>query len=202
MNRSTAYNPMTLEGKKTVALEIYRQLSGIPDYLFVSTGDGCILSGVYKGFRDLRRFGLIKRIPVIISVQAEGSDALYRAFLTDEFKVRPARTIADSISVGIPRNGRHALKQLRDHGGQVITVSDEEIIAAQGRMSRETGLFSEPAGAAALAGFLNFRAEIPSSARIVILATGSGLKDNAAAARGIKIPDKTIQSINDIFKGS
>ena len=202
MNRSTAYNPMTLEGKKTVSLEIFQQLEGIPDYLFVATGDGCILSGVYKGFKDLLRFGLIDRIPKIISVQAAGSDALYRAFQTGKFEVQPARTVADSISVDIPRNGRHALKQLRAHDGQVITVSDDEIIAAQARMSRNTGLFSEPAGAAAFAGFLKFRTEIPSSARVVILATGNGLKDSAAAARGISIPHKTIQSLNDIFKGS
>jgi threonine synthase len=150
----------------------------------------------------LLRFGLIDRIPIIISVQAAGSDALYRAFQTGKFEVQPARTVADSISVDIPRNGRHALKQLRTHDGQVITVSDDEILAAQARMSRNTGLFSEPAGAAAFAGFLKFRTEIPSSARVVILATGNGLKDSAAAARGISMPHKTIQSLNDIFKGS
>jgi threonine synthase len=202
VNRSTAYNPMTLEGKKTVSLEIYHQLPGIPDYLFVATGDGCILSGVYKGFKDLLRFGLIDRIPIIISVQAAGSNALYRAFQTGKFEVQPARTVADSICVDVPRNGRHALKQLRTYRGQVITVSDDEIIAAQARMSRTCGLFSEPAGAAAFAGFLKFMVEIPPSAKVVILATGNGLKDSAAAAQGITIPQKTIQSLNDILKES
>jgi len=129
MNRSSAYNPMTLEGKKTVSLEIYHQLKGIQDYLFVATGDGCILSGVYKGFRDLLQFGLIERIPIIISVQAAGSNALYRAFQSDKFERQPAQTVADSLSVDIPRSGRHALKQLRTYGGQVIKVSDDEIIA-------------------------------------------------------------------------
>lgn len=200
MNRSTAYNPMTQEGKKTVSLEIFQQLKGAPDYLFVATGDGCVLSGVYKGFRDLLRLELIDRIPIVVSVQAEGSDALFRAFQTDKFEVKPASTLADSISVDVPRNGRHALKQLRNHGGQVITVSDDEIIAAQADLSRNSGLFSEPAGAAAFAGFLKFMNEIPPAAKVVILATGNGLKDNAAAARGITIPAQTIQSLNDIFK--
>jgi threonine synthase len=202
MNRSTAYNPMTVEGKKTVSLEIFHQLPGAPDYLFVATGDGCILSGVYKGFRDLRRFGLIDRIPIIISVQAAGSDALYRAFQTDKFEARPAQTVADSICVDVPRNGRHALKQLRTYNGQVLTVTDDEIIAAQARMSKKAGLFSEPAGAAAFAGFLKIRKEIAGSATVIILATGNGLKDSAAAARGITLPTQTIQTLDDISKGS
>jgi len=200
MNRSTAYNPMTLEGKKTVSLEIFRQLNGIPDYLFVSTGDGCILSGIYKGFRDLFDLGLIAKIPIIISVQAAGSDALFQAFHTGKFEARRTQTVADSICVDVPRNGRHALKQLRTYDGQVITVSDDQIISAQVYLSRYSGLFSEPAGAAAFAGFLKLMTEIPSSAKVVIIATGNGLKDHSVAARGITIPKQTIRSLKDILK--
>ncbi len=199
MSRSTAYNPMTLEGKKTVSLEIFSQLKGAPDYVIVPTGDGCILSGVYKGFRDLHNLGLIDGIPSVVSVQAAGSDALYRAHQTGTFEACASRTIADSICVDIPRSGRHALKQLRQNDGRVITVTDKEIIAAQSRLSRSTGLFSEPAGAAAFAGLLKIEAELPRSARIVILATGNGLKDIASASQGIAVPDKTIQNLNDIF---
>jgi len=201
MNRSTAYNPMTLEGKKTVALEIYQQLGCAPDYIFVSTGDGCILSGVYKGFRDLRQLELIDAIPRVISVQAEGSDALFRAYTSGKFQARPTQTVADSICVDVPRNGRHALKQIQTRGGRVITVSDDAIIAAQYQLSRTSGLFTEPAGAAAFAGFLSIRKELPATARIVVLATGNGLKDSAAAGQGIDLPDHTIQSLGDITKG-
>ena len=63
LSRNTAYNPMTIEGKKTVSLEVFRQLGQIPDHLFVSVGDGCILSGVYKGFRDLRQLGMTIACP-------------------------------------------------------------------------------------------------------------------------------------------
>ena len=202
MSRSTAYNPMTLEGKKSVSLEIFKQLKAIPDYLFVSSGDGCILSGVYKGFKDLLHLGLSDTIPSVVSVQAAGSDALYRAFQTGKFEALAAHSVADSICVDIPRNGRHALKQLGAHGGQVITVGDDEIIAAQALMSKNSGLYTEPAGAAAFAGFLKFKPNIPSGATVVILATGNGLKDNMAAARGIRIPDRTIQSLDDISKGN
>ena len=199
MSRSTAYNPMTLEGKKTVSLEIFQQLKGSPDFIFVPTGDGCIISGVYKGFRDLHRLGLIDAIPTMVCVQAAGSDALYRAHRTGAFEARTTQTIADSICVDVPRNGRHALKQLHRYDGRVMTVTDEEIIAAQARLSRSAGLFSEPAGATAFAGFLKIKAELPSSARIVILATGNGLKDIATASKGICVPNTIIQNLNDII---
>jgi len=198
MSRNTAYNPMTIEGKKTVSLEIFRQLGRVPDALFVSVGDGCILSGVYKGFRDLRRLGLSNRLPVVYAVQAEGSDALARAFEEGAFRRKAGSTVADSISVDVPRNGRHALKQLKEHGGQVVRVSDAHILAAQAKLSRSAGLFSEPAGAAAFAGFLDVRHRLPENAVTVLLATGNGLKDTAAAGRSVDIPEKVITRLEEV----
>jgi threonine synthase len=198
MSRNTAYNPMTIEGKKTVGLEIFRQLGRVPDALFVSVGDGCILSGVYKGFRDLRRLGLADRLPVIYAIQAQGSDALARAFEEGVFRRKASSTVADSISVDVPRNGLHALRQLKAHGGQVVRVSDEQILAAQARLSRSAGLFTEPAGAAAFAGFLDVRHRIPPEAVTVILATGNGLKDTAAAGRSVDIPEKVITRLDEV----
>ncbi len=199
MNRNTAYNPMTIEGKKTVSLELFQQLQKVPDYVFTATGDGCILSGVYKGFRDLKKLGLIDRIPVVYSVQAENSAALFRAFHRGKFEKIPGTTVADSICVDVPRNGFHALSQLKAHGGRVITVSDEMIIQAQAKLSRSTGLFTEPAGAAAVAGFMKEKENLPKEATVVLLATGNGLKDSSAAATGIRVPENTIGSLNDIM---
>jgi threonine synthase len=198
MSRNTAYNPMTIEGKKTVALEIFRQLGRVPDALFVSVGDGCILSGVYKGFRDLRQLSLTDRLPVIYAVQAEGSDALARAVEEGVFRRKASSTVADSISVDVPRNGLHALRQLQEHGGQVVRVSDEQILAAQARLSRSAGLFTEPAGAAAFAGFLDGRHRLPENAVTVVLATGNGLKDTAAAGRSVEIPEKVITRLEEV----
>lgn len=198
MSRNTAYNPMTIEGKKTVSLELYRQLKRVPDAVFVATGDGCILAGVYKGFRDLKTLGLIHRIPMVYAVQAETSDALHRAFRTGRFENVPTCTVADSICVDVPRNGFHALAQLKKHGGRVITVSDPMILEAQARLSRSIGLFTEPAGAAAFGGFLKVRDELAKDAVVVILATGNGLKDSGAAAKGIVIPGATINDISTI----
>ena len=199
MNRNTAYNPMTIEGKKTVSLELYQQLGKAPDIVFVSVGDGCILSGVYKGFRDLKHLGIIPEIPKIIGVQAENSDALYRAWTTGEFTLIPTSTVADSICVDVPRNGLHALAQIKKFQGEMMTVTDAEIISAQAQLSASSGLFTEPAGAAAFAGFLKAAPTLDQDASIVILATGNGLKDSAVAQLGISMPDTLITSVNDIL---
>jgi threonine synthase len=200
MSRNTAYNPMTIEGKKTVSLEVFRQLGRVPDAVFVSVGDGCILSGVYKGFRDLRGLGLADRLPVVYAVQAEGSDALARAFVDGVFRRKPSSTVADSICVDVPRNGFHALRQLREHGGQVVRVSDAQILAAQARLSRSAGLFTEPAGAAAFAGFLAVRSQLAGGATTVVLATGNGLKDTVAAGQSVEIPEKVITTLDEVTR--
>jgi threonine synthase len=197
MSRNTAYNPMTIEGKKTVSLEIFRQLGRVPDHVFVSVGDGCILAGVYKGFRDLCRLGLADRIPVIYAVQADGSAALARAVETGTFRKEPSSTVADSISVDVPRNGYHALRQLKAHGGRIVCVSDAQILAAQVRLSRTAGLFTEPAGAAAFAGFLEARPGLPDGSIAVVLATGNGLKDTVAAGRSVEIPKRVIKRLDE-----
>ena len=199
MNRNTAYNPMTIEGKKTVSFEMFRQLEKAPDYVFVSTGDGCILGGVYKGFEDLKKFGIINKIPVIYSVQAEGSDALYRAFHSGKFTNIPTSTIADSICVDVPGNGVYALKKLKNNDGRIIRVSDEQIIEAQKDLSSTAGLFTEPAGSAAWAGFKKAADEIEKDAVVVIMATGNGLKDTVSALKGTNIPKKSISSIDEIL---
>ena len=198
LSRSTAFSPMTLEGKKTVSLELFRQLKLVPDYVFIPAGDGCILGGAAKGFRDLVRLGITDRVPTLVAVQASGSDALAQAFESGVFTPRPGRTVADSISVAVPRNGFHALKQLNDLRGRVITVSDQEIISAQARLARTTGLFTEPAGAAALAGLLKLSPELDPETTVVVLATGNGLKDIDAAVQGVELPPRTIRSLDDL----
>jgi len=195
MNRNTAYNPMTIEGKKTVSLEIFKQLEKAPDYVFVSTGDGCILAGVYKGFKDLLSLGIIEKMPVVYSVQAETSDALYRAEKTGVFENIPTSTVADSICVDVPRNGYHALSLIKEYGGRIIRVSDDEILKAQHEMASVGGIFTEPAGAAAYAGFLN--ADIEKDASVVVLATGNGLKDIVSASKGVKQNKETISSVEE-----
>ncbi|HPT13111.1 MAG TPA: threonine synthase, partial [Bacteroidales bacterium] len=156
-NRNTAFNPFTIEGKKTVSYEIAEQLKfSVPDRIFVPVGDGVIISGVYKGFEDLHMLDLIDRMPVIVAVQAEKSDNLVRNIGKDKFEIRPSTTIADSISVDIPRNFYMAQKYIRQYGGETITVTDDEITRASASLSKNTGLFAEPAAATAFAGMMEY----------------------------------------------
>ena len=204
MNRNTAYNPMTIEGKKTVSIEIFKQLKKAPDHVFVSVGDGVIMSGVYKGFRDLLQLGRIDKIPVVHAVQASGSDAICRAMEAGDFDgqaespVRAAKTVADSISVDTPSNGHLALKNLKAFGGHCFRVTDEEILCAQKELSSTCGLFSEPAAATAYAGFLKQKAALDSNETCVVLLTGNGLKDINSATAKIVVPEKSINSLDEL----
>ena len=193
-NRNTGYNPYLVEGKKTVGLEIVEQLGWrVPDTVLVPTGDGCIISGVYRGFEDFYRLGMIERIPRLIAVQAEGSPAIVRALEGDGVvRPYPAQTVADGISVGLPRNGAMAVRHIRASGGFGITVSDEEILAAEKELARYTGVFAEPSGAASYAGLLRLleKGRIAKDERVVLLVTGSGLKsiDAVVETAGSVVP--------------
>lgn len=198
LSRNTGFNPLTIEGKKTVALEIYKDLGRAPDAVFVPTGDGVIISGVYKGFQDLYDLGLIQVFPCIYAVQARGSTAIARAFESGRFEVRTGDTIADSISVDTPACGLRILQHLRKHKGKCVVVSDQQILKAQLELASSTGLFAEPAAAASYAGLLQEREALDKDAMIVILATGHGLKDPESARQRIKLPDMAIGSLSDI----
>ena len=195
LSRNTAYNPLTIEGKKTVAFEIVDDLAkaggGAPDHVFIPVGDGVIIAGVYRGFENLLKLGRIEKIPTLWACQAEGSSAIARALsaphsAADPFgPSRSSQTIADSIAVDVPRNGLHALAKLRKHGGKAVVVSDDEILAAQKTLASASGLFAEPSSSASFAAWLKVRATLPREQSCVLLITGSGLKDVKAAAQGL-----------------
>jgi threonine synthase len=190
--RSTGYNPILSEGKKTAALELAEQLDWqVPDKIFVPVGDGCIIGGMYKGWFDLVRLGWVDRLPQIIAVQAEGSSAVVRALESGgELTPVTADTVADSIAVDYPRDGLKAVRAVKASNGWGMTVSDEEILEAQKRMSETTGIFTEPASAAAFAGFLKAmkNQEIGPEETVVVLATGTGLKDIPTAQKSFQMP--------------
>jgi threonine synthase len=190
-NRNTAYNPLTIEGKKTVAYELYQQLGfQVPDRIFIPTGDGVILAGVYRGFEDLYKLGIITTIPTLVAVQSSGSPNLVNNLGQSEFRSMPSRTIADSISVDVPGNFSMARDYLKKYNGEHILVSDEAIMAASGQLARTSGIFAEPAAAAAFAGLLAYHSygRLEKTSRNVVLLTGSGLKDTASVLAGLKIP--------------
>lgn len=200
INRNTGYNPLTTEGKKTAAFELWQQLQKLPDFVFVPTGDAVVLSGLLKGFQDLQELGLSIDMPVFIAVQAENSNALSRAFEQGDFGPPvKAHTMADSISVDVPANGYYALHKLKDNNtGFCIQVSDDQILKAQQELASTCGLFVEPSSAATYAGLLKIKNRIPQSATVVLMATGNGMKDREAAEKGVQIPQTSIEKPEDI----
>jgi len=205
-NRNTAYNPLTIEGKKTVSFEIYNQLEfQVPDRVFVPTGDGVILSGVYKGFEEMLLLGITDRIPVIVAVQAAGSPNLVNNIDHQNFSITKSATIADSISVDVPKNFFMSAGFIKKYKGESVTVTDEEILQASVQLSESAGIFAEPAAAAAFAGLLNFTrsGRIPHGSKNVVLLTGSGLKDLASVQSQIHLPapvDPDILSLGQLIR--
>ncbi|HJQ27594.1 MAG TPA: threonine synthase [Blastocatellia bacterium] len=190
--RSTGFNPYTREGKKTAALEICEQLDWqVPDKVIVSVGDGNILSGLWKGFNDFHRLGFIDRLPQLIGAQAATAAAIVDAANSDgNVRPGPAHTIADSINVGQPRDARAAVRAIQDSGGRGVKVTDDEILAAIGRLARATGVFAEPAAAASFAALVKMSeaGALAADERVLLVMTGSGLKDIESARRAVGEP--------------
>ena len=137
-NRNTGFNPFTAEGKKTAAFEIWEQVirrmpaGSKPLTIFIPVGDGNIISGVHKGFKDLQALGWLPQMPRIIGVQSAGSAAIANTFHQGDETIQPVRadTLADSISVDLPRDGVRAVRAARETGGTYVIVQDESILDA------------------------------------------------------------------------
>jgi len=212
-SRSTGFNPLTREGKKTCALEIWEQLGyRVPDWVFVSVGDGNIISGLHKGFRDLRGMGLIERLPRICAVQSEGSAAVAQAVAAlGEGAITPpgeievaaveADTRADSISVDLPRDGVAAVRAVQESGGAALQVPDEQILGAIPMLGSATGVFGEPAGAASVAGLITAANEglVGKDDTVVCVITGNGLKDVDGALETVQVPEPVKPSIGAVL---
>ena len=231
--RNTAYNPYTVEGKKTASFEICEQLAMVgarhshnlnaernldlanaspqqwktPDRIFVSVGDGNIISGLWKGLRDLAALGWIDKMPKLMGIQAEGSAACYNAWKAGTEKITPvnAVTVADSISADIPLDGVRAVRAVRETKGAYLTVSDDEILVAIRDLARSAAVFAEPAGAAAYAGLVKaVRAGmVKSNETIVCMITGNGLKDIKSAMQVAGEPariEPTLDAVRAIMR--
>lgn len=194
--RNTGYNPFTVEGKKTAGLEIWEMIErGVVEHspsrplnVFVSVGDGNIISGIHKGFKDVVALGWLESAPRIFGVQAEGSAAIANAFNAGNEKIIPvsAKTLADSISVDLPRDGVRAVRAATQTGGRYITVADSEIIKGIAALGK-VGIFAEPAGATAYAGLVKAIdcGYITPEDPVLVVNTGSGLKDVRAAMQAV-----------------
>ncbi len=192
LNRNTAYHPLTIEGKKTVGLEMYQQNRfKAPDVILVPVGDGVIIAGVFKAFYDLKAAGLIATLPRLVCVQAERSAAIHHYIRHGKYEdARRPDTIADSISVSIPSNAHLARRAVLESRGFSLTVTDQEILRGQRLLAEKAGVFAEPAAAATAAALKKLRGSglLGRKEQIVLLITGHGLKDVEAVMKTIRIP--------------
>ena len=205
INRNTAYNPMTIEGKKSISIELFENLGRrAPDVVYVPTGDGCIFGGVWKGFYDLLSAGLIDKMPHLVCAQAEKSNAISQAFRTGKMVDTNATTRADSISVNSPANGRMAVYGIKHSDGWSVEVSEEEILSAQLELTKDAGVFVEPAAACAFAAFKkdseNVKAKLGEDAVVTVLLTGTGFKDMAVFDNRVSLPKAIENSVEEVKK--
>lgn len=173
-------NPLPLEGYKTLAYEVVEQLGEAPGAVITPVGGGDLITGQWRGYRELARMGRIRRPPRMIAVQAEQAAPLYRAFRDGAEQV-PTLVAATSVASGInvPFSGDHALHAVRESGGTVGAVSDAGILQAQQQLATREGLWVEPAGAAPAALLSRLLEEDqlePDEAAVCVL-TGAGYKD-------------------------
>jgi threonine synthase len=188
-DRNSGTNPFLVEGKKTAGLEIGEQLAAsLPDWVVVPVGDGCTIGGIGKGLEEMKRLGLIDRVPRLLGVQAEGARPLMDAFMSGkDLKPAPTHTIADSIAVGTPRNWRRAIRAIKRSGGTMVAVPDDAILDAMRLTARLAGVFGEPAGVAGVAGLQRALAGgiVKAGESALCVITGNGLKDIQSAVKAV-----------------
>lgn len=180
-----AFNPYHWEGAKTMSYEICEQLGWeAPDWVIVPTGAGTLLSGCAKGYFEFERLGLVKGVPKLVAIQAEGSSPLVNAFKKnispERIKTWPnPKTVAGGLVDPYPWDADTAIPALKRSGGTAEAVSDEEILQAEKMLARREGIFAEPSGAAGLAGLKRLLKDgvIDRSDVVVVEVTGGGLKD-------------------------
>ncbi|PSP66587.1 threonine synthase [Halobacteriales archaeon QH_8_67_27] len=198
-NRNAAMNPYAVEGKRTLGFELAEQAPAA-DWVVMPMGNGCSLAGTWKGLREFERLGVLESTPRMLGVQAEGATAIYDQFVTESETVpdggtgrdtprsNDEETTADSIDVGVPHNAGKACRALRESDGDAVVVSDEAIREGQRLLGGCEGVFAEPASAAAVAGVRTARERgvVEHGDRVVVVATGTGLKDTASAQQAVE----------------
>jgi len=176
---SHVYNPFFYQGTKTYAYEIYEQLNGeIPKILVVPVGNGTLLLGAYYGFKELWEAGLIKKIPKIIAVQAQGCAPIYQAFKEGKESVERivnTGTAAEGIAIAEPKRGKQILSIIRATEGEVIIAPEEKISETRNYLAQK-GFYVEPTTAATFAAFLDYYQQNKLTEKAIIPLCGAGLK--------------------------
>jgi threonine synthase len=199
-------NPFRIEGQKSLGFEICEQLElNAPDRIVMPVGNAGNISAIWKGFSEFFNLGLIKKLPMVTGIQAEGSAPIANAVREKkkniENVIKP-ETIATAIRIGAPVSWKKALNAIYESGGTAETVTDDEIIEAQKMLAQTEGIFVEPASASSIAGLKKLlqNGVIDKNERVVCVTTGHGLKDPDTAIKGSEKPVEVEAEINAIEK--
>jgi threonine synthase len=195
-------DPVRVEGYKITGFEIFQGLGRrSPDYVFVPLSSGGHLIGLMRSFEDLVEAGFIHRCPTLVGVQAEGCAPLARAFAAGHFRytrLGRTQTIAHAISNLAPPGGNVVLKMVREHGGLILSVRDDEILDAQKMLASKEGLFCQPESAVTLAGLIRLSKEkkLAQEEIAVLVLTGSGLKaPKALEAHSLRVEEAELAGL-------
>ena len=186
------WQPFFAEGTKTLAYELWEQLGfTTPDNVVVPLGYGSNVAGCERGFGELLRNGEIAKMPRIFGVQAANCAPYYHAFQAGVEHLVPTTvtpTIAEGIASSKPTRVVEALRAVRESGGSIVAVTEEEIVTALGALARK-GLYVEPTSAAAAAGLTQLLASgaIKRGESTVLVLTGTGLKASEKIGELLKL---------------
>ena len=182
-----AFSPEAMSGIKTIAFELAEQLPQGMDHVFCPAGGGGLCAGTAQGFAQLQQQGTLVDAPRVECVQPAGNDTISSPLRAGELRARRVAGTSriSGLQVPVAVDGHLALTACRESGGTGHVVSDDDVWEAQRRLARQEGIFTEPAGAVALAGLLKAirDREIQPEATIVCIVSGSGFKDADAINR-------------------
>lgn len=190
-------NPYRIEGQKTAAFEICDALKDAPDYHFIPVGNAGNITAYWKGYKEYKELGKVKKLPKMIGWQAEGSAPIVKGY-----PIKNPQTIATAIKIGNPYSWQRALMTAQESKGKIDAVTDDEILYAYKLVASKEGIFCEPASAASIAGLLKSIKEglIEDNSTVVCTLTGSGLKDPDTAMKTSDLPVELPPDLNEVLK--
>lgn len=190
-------NPFRLQGQKTSAFEICDTLGKAPDYLAIPVGNAGNISAYWMGFKEYKENGNVSNLPKMIGFEAEGSAAIVQNRVIEN-----PQTLATAIKIGNPASWKLAVNAANESNGFIDSVTDDEILEAYKMLTREEGIFAEPASAASLAGVIKTykTGKLKKGDVVVSVLTGNGLKDPDNAIKICSAPIKVDNNIEEIRK--